>query len=412
MVSLPSLVFLVTLGVMLLRPPDVDFYHLDRIAFGVLVLTVLLRVAVLKQELPFMGGTSFAMFALLGLALSGTLAQPFDNLTWSVLAAKFLVPFTLFHLAGLALADSRCWRQLEVFLLAALAYLSFIAIASLADAKSLIFPRYILDESLGTHFERARGPFLQAVANGVTLNLLGLLALNTFRRRRLPSVLAVVFLVSLPLAILATMTRAVWLSFAGSILIILLVSHHRRLRRACWALVVLGILGMMTVMASDRRRTRFTDRLAEEGPVEIRMAIYQASWDMVREKSLLGWGQNQMCSEVARRLPDYHLDVFCAHNNYLEILVEHGVTGLVLYVWIVISLFRLGRGQAGERGPIPDCVFDREFRKLWPILLGVYLFNGMFVVMNYQFVNAVLFTIAGILASQNKRSRQRYVIAS
>ena len=35
--------------------------------------------------------------------------------------------------------------------------------------------------------DRARGPFLQAVANGVSLNLLGLVALDSFRRRRLRS---------------------------------------------------------------------------------------------------------------------------------------------------------------------------------------------------------------------------------
>ena len=36
------------------------------------------------------------------------------------------------------------------------------------------------------------------------------------------------------------------------------------------------------------------------------------------------------------------------------------------------------------------------------MLLGVYLLNACFVVMNYQFVNGVLFTVAGILAAQNR----------
>ena len=40
----------------------------------------------------------------------------------------------------------------------------FTAVAFLLDARSLIFPRFILDESLGIHVDRARGPFLQAVA--------------------------------------------------------------------------------------------------------------------------------------------------------------------------------------------------------------------------------------------------------
>ena len=34
-------------------------------------------------------------------------------------------------------------------------------------------------------------------------------------------------------------------------------------------------------------------------------------------------------------------------------------------------------------------------------------FNGSFVVMNYQFVNGLMFTIAGILAAQNRRADVR-----
>jgi hypothetical protein len=36
--------------------------------------------------------------------------------------------------------------------------------------------------------------------------------------------------------------------------------------------------------------------------------------------------------------------------------------------------------------------------------VGVYLFNSCFVVMNYQFVNGLVFTIAGMLAAQNRQA--------
>ena len=64
-------------------------------------------------------------------------------------------------------------------------------------AKSLIFPRFILDESLGYHVDRARGPLLQAVANGVSLNLLGVLALHALLRGRIRGVKAAVLLACL-----------------------------------------------------------------------------------------------------------------------------------------------------------------------------------------------------------------------
>ena len=46
---------------------------------------------------------------------------------------------------------------------------------------------------------------------------------------------------------------------------------------------------------------------------------------------------------------------------------------------------------------------DEKFRVVWPLILGAYLINATFVVMNYQFVNGLLFAIAGMLAGQNKR---------
>jgi len=60
------------------------------------------------------------------------------------------------------------------------------------------------------------------------------------------------------------------------------------------------------------------------------------------------------------------------------------------------------------RGPVPrgeqDGFLDVEFHRFWPILLGVYWINAALVVMNYQFVNAMLFAMAGMLAAQRRRA--------
>jgi hypothetical protein len=41
---------------------------------------------------------------------------------------------------------------------------------------------------------------------------------------------------------------------------------------------------------------------------------------------------------------------------------------------------------------------------MWPIVLGVYWVNACLVAMNYQFVNGLLFTLAGMLAAQQRRA--------
>jgi hypothetical protein len=109
-----------------------------------------------------------------------------------------------------------------------------------------------------------------------------------------------------------------------------------------------------------------------------------------------------MPAELARHVSGYKEKELYPHNTYLEILVEHGVFGLALYVWLRWEVFRLGRGlipQAEHKG-----LLNRQFHTLWPVLLAVYWVNAAVVVMNYQFVNGLLFTMAGMLAAQQRRA--------
>jgi O-antigen ligase len=402
----PSVLFLATLGLMLFHPPDFNFHSVDRLAFGLLILIVLLRACVLREPLRFDTPVTWPMLALLLLAFCGAVAQPNDAETWSLFAAKWLVPFTLYQLATYIFTDATSLRKFETFSLIVLGYLSLTAILFMFDAREFIFPRYILDEGLGYHADRARGPFLQAVANGVALNLLGLVALNSFRRKRLRAVLAILFLVALPLAIVATKTRAVWLSFALSILGLLFFSPSRRLRRACLCLVLAGGMGLAASVAFADRGTSFSDRLEERGPVIFRMEIYQAGWEMFLEKPLAGWGATDMQTELSKRISDFHQEQFFFHNTYLEIVVQYGLMGLLLYTWVVVDLFRLARSRRRPALPADGGFPDQQFRGLWPLLLVVYLLNGSFVVMNYQFVNGFLFAVAGLLAGQNRRDSE------
>ncbi len=137
-----------------------------------------------------------------------------------------------------------------------------------------------------------------------------------------------------------------------------------------------------------------------------RMAVYQAGWEMFLEKPLSGWGATDMQTELSKRISDFHQEQFFFHNTYLEIVVQYGLVGLLLYFWIVIDLLKLGRGRNQPRFHEGSSFLDREFRALWPLLLGVYLLNGTFVVMNYQFVNGFLFSVAGLLAAQNRRDAE------
>jgi O-antigen ligase len=403
MIGMPTVLLLAALAAMLLRHPDVPFYEIDRVAFALLVAGVVGGALVTGQRFWIVERATWPMIGLTLLAVASVMGQPFDNRTWSLLAAKFVVPFALFHLSALIFREERRLELFERFALVVLAYLCFTSIAFLVGAKSLIFPRFILDESLGYHVDRARGPLLQAVANGVSLNLLGLLAIHAVLRGKLRGIKAALLLGSLPLAILATMTRAVWLSFAVSVGVLIVRSHHGRLRRIAIAVAAVGALGLLVTLSFDDERRALADRLEESGPVDFREAVYAGGWQMFLEKPMTGWGVNQMPAELARHVSGYKEKELYPHNTYLELLVEHGILGLALYVWLMWELWKLGRSSV----PRAECYgfLNRQFHAMWPVLLGVYWVNASVVVMNYQFVNGLLFVMAGMLVAQRRRAR-------
>lgn len=403
LISSPCFLFCAALTAMLFRHPDVQFYEIDRVAFGVLVIGVIARAVVLREPFFFVARASWPMAGLALLTLVSVAKQSFDHETWSLLASKIIVPFTLFHLAGLVFTDERRFRYLERFAIVVLAYLTFTAIAFLVGAHWLIVPNFILDESIGFHADRARGPLLQAVANGVSLNILGLLAFHAYRRGSVSRFKAGLLLAALPVAILATMTRAIWLSFSGTVLVLIIGSKNRAWRtRACVAATVLVAMSIVMIANSDGLSGTLKNRFEESGPVEFRKAVYAGSCEMFWDHPLMGWGFHRMPGELPKYVSGYNAQVLYPHNTYLEILVEHGVLGFAFYLWLIWEFWRLGQGTIPR---IEETGFlGQDFHRMWPILLAVYWVNAAAVVMSYQFVNALVFTVAGSLAAQQRRA--------
>lgn len=406
LVNAPVELFLLTLGIMLFRPPDLRFYDLDRIAFIVLFFSVAIRILVSGGRFALPRYVVLPMLAMTVLAFMATVSRPYDAELWSVFAAKWLVPLVMFCLAGYVFDNPRALGKLEVFSWIVLIYLCVIAVLFLFNIRDFIFPRYILDNNIGIHFDRARGPFLQAVANGMILNLLALIALDSFRRHKLPFYVAGGLFVLVPLAVLATKTRAVWLSFGLSIIVLALTSPSRKIRTASVCVAMAAGLGVWTILGNSDEHASLKTRLEEASPVEFREVLYQTGWEMFREKPLLGWPAQKIQPQLDQRINEFHQEAFYFHNTFLEIGVSYGVAGLGLYLWMVIDLLSL---RHPINPPPQKCVehfIDDGFRPLWPLLVAVYLLNACFVVMNYQFVNGFFFTIAGIIAAQNHRSQR------
>jgi putative inorganic carbon (hco3(-)) transporter len=402
LLALPVSLFLFALTAMLFRPPETDLLPVDRFAFALLAFAVGLRFFIHRQSVCFPKSLLVPMLGLSALALSSALSDATNATLWSVLAARVFVPCGMFVAVQLTFHEEQSLRWLERFLLVVFAYLSLTAVASLLGARALIFPRFLLDPNLGIHTDRARGPFLEAAANGLSLNLLGLLALDLFRRRRFNGWWAAFLLATLPLAIVATKTRAVWVSFAVSMVWMTVRSHDQRLQRAIIALIVVGCMGVLGAFCLGDCGQSLADRFQEEGTVEFRLAAYQAGWEMFLQSPLTGWGSSQIQVELADQIRDFRGEQFAVHNTYIQMLIEQGLVGFLLYAWLMIGMYRLRRFDPGTRGDLAASIHE-----LWPVLLAVYLVNGTFAVMNYQFVNSLLFTFAGVLAGTRRSAVAR-----
>jgi len=134
----------------------------------------------------------------------------------------------------------------------------------------------------------------------MSLNILGILAIVLAQKHR--TIVLLLWLV-LPLAVLATMTRAVWISFGVSTIALVFRLRVPHLRRACLGLAFAGLVFGLAISLTDSSiANTLRDRTAERGPVEARVAVYDAAWGMFQERPLTGWTAGGMYTELARRM--------------------------------------------------------------------------------------------------------------
>ena len=107
----------------------------------------------------------------------------------------------------------------------------------------------------------------------MSLIVLGLVALHSYIRGKMRRTALAVLLAAVPIAILATLTRAVWLSFAAALLAVALLFWRARSRRLFLAISIVAISALALLFSSEQLRSRLDDRLNEECPIEFRQAV-------------------------------------------------------------------------------------------------------------------------------------------
>jgi O-antigen ligase len=252
------------------------------------------------------------------------------------------VPATLFMVSRRLTYDAHSLRTLWIVLVMIGMYLGFTGACEHYHLDMLVFPKYILDASIGLHQDRVRGPFVQSAVMGGVLAIIGLWILWYHFNVRKSWLTWVAFFPMLG-SIYWTNTRGAWVQFAGSVLP--LAVFRNPLRKAIW-LVFFGMLAVyfsgVASKFSAYQSNLFKQRSAQ---VDDRLNIYYASWRMFVERPVLGFGYGNFLKysdDYFEELPGVELrgQGEGQHNTVLGLMCETGIVGTIPYCLVYFMLLR------------------------------------------------------------------------
>jgi O-antigen ligase len=340
-----------------------------------------------------------AAYALLSAAWGGTLRE--SSAFYGLLDRFGLIPFAMFVLAPKIFPGERQRMALVTTLVVTGLYLGFTALLEGFGLTQLVLPRYIADPAVGLHFGRARGPFVEAVANGLALFTCATAAAVALTRWRHPLArrLAWGVLGLCVLGILFTLTRAIWLAAVIAPFAVALTSPSLRRYAAPAAVAGVAMVAVAYLLVpglSDELSTR----AGSKRPVWDRLNTNAAAVRMVEERPLLGFGWDRFkrdSAEYMRLGGDYPITGvgLNVHNVPLSHAVELGLVGALLWAAAFCAAILL---PGLRRGP----------PALEPWRLGLlalalsWLIAANFGPVGYAFPTLALWTWAGIVAAARR----------
>lgn len=328
--------------------------------------------------------------ALLAGTLSSTVA------VYSLMDRFGLVPFLAFFAAPYAFRTLAARVALIRTLVVVGAYLGLTAVFEEIGPTALVFPRFIMDPSVGLHFDRARGPFLEASANGVVMVMCAIvcaLAVRQFTGRWRQVAIAAGGLCLIGVAL--TLTRSAWIAAVlGGAAALTYAPHLRRyLLPAAGGLVavVLALLLLVPGFAGSAQQ-----RAEDQSPVWDRQNLVTASARIIDDHPLfgLGWSRYPTDSpEYFRQADSYPQqgEGLVVHNVPLLYITELGILGFA--VWVLGAAVAL-IGPLRRRLPSPMA----DWQAAHLAILVAWATVAQFAPLAQSMPNLLVFLWAGVTA--------------
>jgi O-antigen ligase len=345
----------------------------------------------------------FVAYGLLDTALMGLLTR----YTFAWYMRTFGLPMLMFLLLAQHGFGLRELRALVRSLLLLGAYMALVSIAERVGWYDLIVPTWIsapppdvAGPSLASvlYPGRSGGVLMQPAWNGLALSLILCLAilsvrLSTGRSRWVGGVVGLLCLIG----IFLSYTRAAWLACAFASLVLFWRPSATRAKTQLKRFGVVAASALLIVMLALLPGTTARQRIGDSGTVVFRLNLWEAGVGMVADRPLFGSGFGSFGGNIA----DYEQDMtvgaptnFSAspsHNTLLNVLVELGVIGFLLYVGALVAMLRWARTAAlqswGREGGVWAVVF-----------FGVYVIQAQFAFAHEPTTNQILFGVMGAVA--------------
>ena len=385
----------------------------------------LLRLSRNVLQLPLVGLCLVGLFQLLPLGAntpdaSGLIqASPVRSLSFDPYSTRLalvqIVALSIYFAAALCFIDSP--RRLRLLVRTIVIFGFFLALFGLVQFYTSPTKIYWIRE-----LQQAApfGPFVNrhhfAGYMEMTIGLaLGLLFSGAVEREKLPVYIFAAAMMGI--ALVMTNSRGGIISLVAEILfLVLLTGFGRRytgeevaekgvrvrkaLVRAALALgLLIALFAGVVLLGGEAALTRFVGSVNTDDPTTGRAHFWSTSVKIIQDHPVLGVGLGAFHLAYTRydtRNGLFRLEQ--AHNDYLQILTDAGIIGLLLGIFFVGALFRMGLERRESADPFRRGVATGALAACFAVLV-----HSFFDFTLHTTSNALLFLVLAALATTNGR---------
>ncbi|MBF0522428.1 MAG: O-antigen ligase family protein [Candidatus Omnitrophica bacterium] len=251
---------------------------------------------------------------------------------------------------------------------------------------------FFLGRDISTTVHRATAGFNTPNDLAAYLSVVVLLGVSVFlsRMKGLWRILWIIPSGILVWAMFVTFSRGAWMGvfwgmlFVGAIYFWL----KKNLKKYVVYFIPLLLLIPLIIKGPELFKKMVNPEMAVRGSVDWRLDVWKDSLAMFKEKPVLGHGVNTFMRTYEEYKKSHTIALLnwyptYAHNCYLQILVETGIVGLILFLWVLASLFNSSLDR------IKNQYAQRSF--FCPLSIG--LLAGIFAFLFHSFLDTQFYSL-------------------